>query len=75
MRIRFRALTAFKEEIYRYEWDFGDGGTGVIARPEHDFAEQGEYTISLVIHPDKKKPHERKIRITVPANYSLVDSE
>ena len=75
MRVRFRALTSFKEEVYRYEWDFGDGGTGVIARPEHEFAEPGEYTISLRVHPNKKASHERKIRITVRANYSLADSE
>lgn len=75
MRIRFRALTSFKKEVYRYEWDFGDGSTGVIARPEHDFAKPGEYTISLRIHPDKKTYHERKIRITVPANYNVADSE
>ncbi len=75
MRIRFRALTSFREEIYRYEWDFGDGATGVIARPEHEFTEPGEYTISLRIHPDKKKSHERKIRITVPANYIAADLE
>ena len=75
MRIRFRALTSFKEEVYRYEWGFGDGGTGVIASPEHEFTQPGEYTISLRLHPDKKKSHERKIRITVPAHYSLADSD
>jgi hypothetical protein len=75
MRIRFRALTSFKEEAYRYEWDFGDGETGVIARPEHDFTQPGEYTISLRIHSDKKKSHERKIRITVPADYDVAESE
>ena len=75
MRIRFRALTSFKEEVYRYEWDFGDGGTAVIARPEHEFAEPGAYTISLRIHPTKKKSHARKIRITVPANYIFADSD
>ncbi|MCZ6654054.1 MAG: PKD domain-containing protein [Planctomycetota bacterium] len=75
MRIRFRALTSFKDEVYRYEWDFGDGGTAVIARPEHEFTQPGEYTISLRIHPTKKKSHARKIRITVPANYSLAGSE
>ncbi len=75
MRIRFRALTSFKDEVYRYEWDFGDGGTGVIARPEHEFTQPGEYTISLRLHPDKKKSHERKIRITVPTNYDVAESK
>lgn len=75
MRVRFRALTSFQEEVYRYEWDFGDGGIGVIARPEHEFAEPGEYLISLRIHPDKKSSHERKIRITVPTNYNVAGSD
>ena len=43
--------------------------------PRDDFTQPGEYTISLRIHSDKKKSHERKIRITVPANYSVADSE
>ena len=47
----------------------------MIARPEHECTQPGEYTISLRVHPDKKAYHERKIRITVPADYRLADSE
>ena len=75
MRVRFQAFTSFHEETYKYEWDFGDGQSGVVARPEHDYLERGEYQVSVKIHPDNKTSFERMIRITVPAGYRTADSD
>ncbi len=74
MRVKFYAVTSFKDEIYKYEWDFGDGAADVVARPEHEYAEPGEYQVSLKIYPDPKTSYDRKIRIRVPADYKIVDS-
>ena len=73
MRVQFRAFTSFSEEIYKYEWDFGDGNTGVVARPEHEYQEPGEYLVSVKLYPDRKTSHERRIRITVLGDRLMVD--
>lgn len=75
MRVKFQAVTSFKKEIYKYEWDFGDGSTGVVARPEHEYAQPGEYEITLKLYPDRDTSYERKIRLSVPADYRMADSE
>jgi large repetitive protein len=38
--------------IIRYEWDFGDGNTGVGARVDHTYTEPGEYTVTLRVTDD-----------------------
>lgn len=75
LRVKFHATTSFENEIYKYDWDFGDGARGVIAQPEHQYAQPGEYHVSLRIHPDRKHSYERKIRVFVPSDYRPTDSK
>ena len=38
--------------VNRYSWDFGDGQTGGGDRPEHSYAEEGIYRVTLQIEGD-----------------------
>ncbi|MGD8587508.1 MAG: PKD domain-containing protein [Chromatiales bacterium] len=35
--------------IVSYDWDFGDGGTGIGASPQHAYAAAGTYTVALTV--------------------------
>lgn len=41
------------EDIEDYSWDFGDGNTSDEQEPEHTYAEQGMYIVSLTISGDE----------------------
>jgi PKD repeat protein len=42
--------------IDRYVWSFGDGGTSVEARPQHTYAQAGNYSVTLLITPRGEAP-------------------
>lgn len=42
--------------ITRYEWDFGDGNTGVGARIDYQYATAGLYTVTLRVYDDSNSP-------------------
>lgn len=42
--------------ITRYEWDFGDGNTGVGARIDYQYATAGVYTVTLKVYDDSNSP-------------------
>jgi chitodextrinase len=42
--------------ITRYEWDFGDGNTGVGARIDHQYARPGVYTLTLNVFDNSNSP-------------------
>ncbi len=41
--------TASNGSIATYRWDFGDGGTSLLANPTHAYASAGKYTASLIV--------------------------
>lgn len=42
--------------ITRYEWDFGDGNTGVGARIDYQYASPGVYTVTLKVYDNSNSP-------------------
>lgn len=35
--------------VYKYDWDFGDGHTSQERNPSHTYADPGEYTVELIV--------------------------
>ncbi len=66
LRVRFEALTSF-DEVYKYEWDFGDGKTDKVAEPEHVYSQAGTYDVTLKIHSKAKQSYTRRIQVNVVA--------
>ncbi len=44
---RFSPPVAFREKQYRFEWNFGDDSTSTLREPEHAYALDGVYYLSL----------------------------
>ncbi|MES2389110.1 MAG: gliding motility-associated C-terminal domain-containing protein [Bacteroidota bacterium] len=40
--------TALWDNLSRFEWDFGDGQTGIGTNPRHGYVRSGNYTIRLI---------------------------
>lgn len=70
--------------INRYEWDFGDGTTGVGVRPVHIYQEEGNYTVSLTVRDAKgnkatttstveviKPDNKGRVRLQVVSKYGV----
>ena len=43
------ACSEFPDFVKSMVWDFGDGHTSTEINPEHSYAEDGEYTVSLIV--------------------------
>ncbi len=37
------------QELLTYAWDLGDGSTSILPEPLHEYAEDGNYTVTLVV--------------------------
>ncbi len=67
--------------ITAWSWDFGDGTVSDAAHPEHRYAEQGRYTVTLTVMDDRgleSLPFEREIFVgnAAPvANFTVRDAE
>ncbi len=51
LTVAFTSLSEPEAKI-TYLWDFGDGGTSTEANPVHDYATDGDYTVSLTVSGD-----------------------
>ena len=38
-------------DTHTYSWTFGDGGSSTAASPNHTYADDGTYTVSLTVTP------------------------
>ena len=47
--IQFSDLTQSGAPIASWEWDFGDGNTSTQENPSHTYANDGVYTVSLIV--------------------------
>jgi len=47
--------------IIRYYWNFGDGNTSTDTNPSHNYADDGEYVVTLEVEDDR---HDKSISIT-----------
>ncbi|WP_445360739.1 S8 family serine peptidase [Microbulbifer sp. EKSA005] len=48
-----------------YTWDFGDGNTGEGVQPEHEYQENGEYEVRLVVDDQTGLSSEQSITVVV----------
>jgi PKD repeat protein len=51
--------------IESWDWDFGDGETSTLQNPVHQYADDGEYTVSLTVFDDYDNSDEISKIITV----------
>lgn len=49
LRVSFTASVRGGLGPYTYNWDFGDGTTGMDASPYHTFAQAGDYQVEVVV--------------------------
>ncbi len=56
------------DAIVRWTWDFGDGTTSTIARPEHSFGAAGSYSVSLRVADSHGLESETTTRAVVIAD-------
>lgn len=46
---QFTDNSTFYSGISQWAWDFGDGGSSTLQNPQHVFANQGSYTVQLIV--------------------------
>ncbi len=66
MRFKFAVHSSFPD-VYKYEWDFGDGSSDVIAAPEHEYRDAGEYQVTVNVYPNRKEHLTRSVGIQAPS--------
>ncbi len=49
---RYRFTDQSSNDPTSWSWDFGDGATSVVPRPEHAFAAPGDYSVCLTVRND-----------------------
>jgi len=51
---------------YSFEWDFGDGTTGIGLDPDHQYSTPGEYTVTVIISDRNGTKTVKTFTINVP---------
>lgn len=62
-----------RQAYYTYLWDFGDGNFSTKESPEHRYAKEGEYDVSLFIvnnYDNGPRPRKPKTKVVVEAKYA-----
>jgi len=54
--------------LVAYDWNFGDGGNGTGAGPNHTYAASGTYPVTLTVTDDRGGQHTSSQDVTVVAN-------
>jgi PKD repeat protein len=64
--IVFRDLSEDRDgSIVSWNWSFGDGTTSTQRNPEHEYAERGEYNVTLVVTDDLGNTDIRVVLLTL----------
>ncbi|WP_413663987.1 S8 family serine peptidase [Microbulbifer sp. CNSA002] len=58
-----------------YTWDFGDGNTGEGVQPEHEYQENGEYEVHLVVDDQTGLTSEQSISVIVSNGEFLISGQ
>lgn len=58
--------------IASYAWDFGDGGSGTGATPQHTYAAAGAYTVKLTVTDNRGGTATRSQNVTVAPNQANI---
>jgi len=64
-----------RQAYYTYLWDFGDGNFSTEATPEHQYADSGEFDISLYVvnnYDNGPRPRKPKTKVKVDSKLATV---
>jgi PKD repeat protein len=62
------STAAAGRRIVRYDWTFGDGGTGSGPQPSHAYAQAGSYTVVLTVTDDAGRTDTEDLDVFVGSN-------
>ena len=60
------------KDLSSYAWDFGDGNTSTDISPEHKFASEGEYDVTLVTTDANGCQKEEVVQISVSTGFAEI---
>ncbi len=71
----YESTAALDTSLVSYEWDFGDGSTGVGITVDHSYGEVGQYTVTLTVTDSAGTPDTTGLIVYVrPLNDAFADA-